>query len=94
VLDFHHLGNEVGHLDKPFIGIAAGQDKLDMGRFVFNELDDFIRFEEFKVDSNIDFIQHHEVVATADDSFPGGGEGGYSLFFFFRVDIAFIDKLA
>jgi hypothetical protein len=95
VLDFRHLGHEVGYLDKRRRGAATGENKLDMGRFIFNELEDFLRRDKAEETGAIDFVEDHEVVLAAGNILPGGGEGGLCLDFFGRINGPFIsDELA
>jgi hypothetical protein len=93
VLDFHHFGYQVGHLENAVIGIATGKDKLYVRRSVFDELDDVVKLDEFIFQGDIHFVQHHKVIAAAVDGLTRGCQGCFRLLFFLRLDIKGVGKL-
>ena len=80
VLDQRHLGDEVGGLDQLGLGVAAGDDDVQIARLRLQRRHDLVERQIVVAQHDVQLVEQHQPIGRVGDHrlrrFPGGARGG------------------
>ena len=69
MFDFFDFADRIGQFDDCFGRVTAGENQIQRGRLVFDQIDDVLQGNEFEINRYVDFIEDDHVVFSGGDCF-------------------------